>query len=534
MLIINRSFVEYIYKYVCVVNGIIARLHTLFGLETDTECLDFLRTLATKEEFKEEFLPEISADGMPTDEARIPPLEALKKYVSEWKNTSLPTRQSVETVLVDRFVNTLSDMLGLQLYVKCPDDFWVILDALAKTADEKGMIYVMANKIVTFHRTLLAWDKYKLYKGNWPMVFKKLEAEKKTITWMSRFVSFFEEYDFKKAYTVVDRFERLFSKDITTHRMGRLLQLFNGRGFVFNEQNPQDRIFALQWFRSIHDYARAFEEEQEGILRQIKLSDPFDIENQYQMNLLLSQTETQQAIDKFTTDHNSDEKTTNDNTGKGSKTGESHTAGTWHTPSNTTSDLIWSDRFDKAWDRLHNRILEEVTFPSDLRGKKHEQAVSMLEAGLLYKELELKGFARPFSEHGTTSSFLKTLPERAVIYRQGMGDYVLLIDVVIRMMEIVDERRFYETMHRLQNENNTSSEKNATNASINGRKIGPKSTWKKDKKTSLLAIQDAQDMVLELQKQSPKMAAILSAKRENYEHIFDLMEEIGEKSWFKH
>jgi hypothetical protein len=322
-----------------------------------------------------------------------------------------------------------------------------------------------------------------------------------------------------------DILERRYNKDYRTFDLGRFLQLLYGQGFVFNEVDPSERNFAFQWLQSIYLFANNHDDNEEIVTLLYYLQEVIKIPYYERHIKIVHDTiilaSSKRLSDEIVEDDENDEIIQGGMAAKSSKVGEKHDGGTWHTDNNTTSDLVWTERFSKCWKKLKSLIIEKIVFPNKFNtGRKKERAISMLEASMLYKVLESNGLARSFWEHGTTSSFVKTLPQEADIYRQGLGSYIFLIEIIQRIEELKQENSFYKDTKR-------------TTSGTGLKGGGDKVNWKRGKQEQLLLTQNPKDLIIELELNYPDIADFLTVKFENHESILSIMNEISNYSWCK-
>ena len=526
MLTINREFVEYSYRYTVVRLCVSHKIATIYGISL-SEAIDILPFLATKELFSDSVLSSIILDDNHLDEKKLPSMEYLENCITEWKES----RQSGETLPFIGYkvnlINALSMMLGVHLYVeKEPEQLILTRHALGDTPEKAGLLTVMPYLIMTFYYVILAWWEKKLYRSKWLYAYETLKEGRKHLKRISWFFSLFEKANNVTPPKLIDQLEHYYNKDYRTVGIGRYIQLFYGRGYFFDETISRERDLAFQWLQSVYQYTKSYEEIIDDIelmlfkSQEAKIEDPYYAKQREIVDAHLWSCETKWLSERLDDEVN-EKSAQGDDSENSSKKGEKHVSGTWHTDNNTTSDLVWTERFSKCWKKLKSLIIEKIVFPNKFNtGRKKERAISMLEASMLYKVLESNGLARSFWEHGTTSSFVKTLPQEADIYRQGLGSYIFLIEIIQRIEELKQENSFYKDTKR-------------TTSGTGLKGGGDKVNWKRGKQEQLLLTQNPKDLIMELKLNYPDIADFLTVKFENHESILSIMNEISNYSWCK-
>lgn len=526
MLTINRAFVEHIYRYNVVIVCVFDELEKTYGI-SDTETPNLFLFLAGKDTFADSSLPEIGIDGKHLNGKTSPSKIDLENHITEWKASKPSGKELPHNYWGVNLINTLSEILEVQLYVeKESDQQRATKRALSDTSEQAGLLSVMPGTIMTFYCLIRTWREKKLYKSKWLNEYETLKNERKHLNRLSWLIHLFEKHKALTAPVVIDYVERLFNKWSQTFGTGRFLQLLYGRGYVFDETISKERDLAFQWLQSIYQFAKSYENTMDDIELMLFISqgstidDPYYTKRKDFVEAELRRLQTKRLSEEFEDADNVDNAQVND-AREGSKKGEIHSGGTWHTKNNTTSDFVWADHFSKCWKKLRGLIIEKIVFPEKYdTGKKKERAISMLEASMLYKVLESNGLARSFWEHGTTSSFVNTLPKEADIYRQGLGDYIFLIEIVERIDVLKQENGFYKDTKR-------------TPSGTGLKKGGDELIWKRSEREQLLLIQDPKDLIMELKLKYPDIAAFLTVKFDNHESIRSIMKEINNYSWSK-
>ena len=526
MLTINREFVEHIYRYNVVIACIFDELEKRYGI-SDIDAVDLLFFLAGKDTFSDNSLPEFSVDGKHLNGKASPSMKELEHHIAEWRASKQLDNETPRDSGGESLANTLSEILGVQLYVEMESEQQrATRQALSDTPEQAGLLNVMSGTIVIFYYLIRTWREKKIYKSKWLNAFETLKGERKHLNRISWLFSKFEKAKSRTPFKVIDYVEQLYNKDYKTVGAGRFIQLFYGRGYVFDETVLRERELAVQWFQSVYRFAKSYQDIIDDIeimlykSQEAKIDEPYYAKRRENIDAHLRSCETKWLSEEFEDDDNGDIAQEN-NSGNSSKQGEIHSGGTWHTSNNTISDLVWAEHFEKCWKKLRGLIIEKIVFPEKYnKGKKKERAVSMLEASMLYKELESNGLARSFWDHGTKSSFVKTLPESADIYRQGLGDYVFLIEIVKRIEELKQENSFYKDTKR-------------TTSGTGLKGGGEELNWKRSGRERLLLTQNPKDLVIELKLRYPDIAAFLTVRFDNHESILSIMNEINNYSWCK-
>ena len=535
MLTVNRAFVEHIYRYNVVLSCVFDELEKLYGI-SDTETPDLFLFLAGKDAFADSSLPEIGIDGKHINGKTSPSKIDLENHITEWKASKPSGEELPHNYWGVNLINTLSEILGVQLYVeKESEQQRATKRVLSETSEQAGLLSVMPSTIMTFYYLIHTWREKKLYKSRWLNEFETLKNDRKHLNVLSWLILFFEKH--KAAPESVDYVERSFNKGSKTFGTGRFLQLLYGRGYVFDETISKERDLAFQWLQSIYEFAKSYEDNIADIEIMLFVSqgstidDPYYTKRRDFVEAALRRSDRKRLSEEFEDADNDDNAQGND-AGKNSKKGERHSGGTWHTNNNTTSDFVWAEHFSKCWKKLRGLIIEKIVFPDKYNiGKKKERAISMLEASMLYKVLESNGLARPFWEHGTTSSFVNTLPKEADIYRQNLGKYIFLIEVVKRMEEIRKENGFYLDTKRARR--SSSKDKSEVEPGNDSNRRRQRTDWKRDRHERVLLCQDPMDLVLEFKSQDPDLAEFLTVNTENYNGFLLIMNAIEEYSWCK-